>query len=368
LRSKAGVLSGIVLLAVLAFLALASPALGAKGNAKKGGPPTGCTVQTYSYDTGGAPGSGPVNDPLFPRQWGLDQINAPEAWARGAIGAGTVIAIVDTGVDLNHPDLKSKLVQGTDFVAGKRDCPPGPQDENGHGTHVAGIAAAVTGNGIGVAGTAPDARIMPVRVLDETGSGSSEDVAAGIRFAADHGADVVNLSLGELPVVSQITPLNQEIADAIEHAWSKGSLVVAAAGNETFPLCDSPAFEHHAVCVGATDSRGLPSYYSNFPNNQDMVGVRAPGGVGSVFCEDDEDIWSTMWPGSDYDCGDIVGYDTLAGSSMATPFVSGLAALLAGQGLTNEQIVQRLETTSSNHGSYDPVYGWGIVDADAATG
>ena len=364
MRSKAGVLSGIVLLALLAFLAFASPALGAKGKAGTGGPPTGCTVQAYSYDTGGAPGSGAVNDPLFPRQWGLDQINAPEAWARGARGAGTVIAIVDTGVDLNHPDLASKLVQGTDIVAGKRDCPPGPQDENGHG---AGIAAAVTDNGIGVAGTAPDAKLMPVRVLDEAGSGSSDDVAAGIRYAADHGADVVNLSLGELPVVSQITPLNQEIADSIEHAWSQGSLVVGAAGNETFPLCDSPAFERHAVCVGATDSRGLPSYYSNFPNNQEMVGVRAPGGLGSVFCEDDEDVWSTMWPGSDYDCGDTAGYDTLAGSSMATPFVSGVAALLAGQGLTNEQIVQRLETTSSNHGSYDPIYGWGIVDADAAT-
>jgi serine protease len=143
--------------------------------------------------------------------------------------------------------------------------------------------------------------------------------------------------------------------------------VVAAAGNETFPLCDSPAFEQHAVCVGATDSRGLPSYYSNFPNNQDMVGVRAPGGLGSVFCEDDEDAWSTMWPGSDLDCPDTAGYDTLAGSSMATPFVSGVAALLFGQGLTNEGIVQRLETTSSNHGSYDPIYGWGIVDADAAT-
>lgn len=356
-----------VIAVVAAFAAALVPGASAAGKAAKGGPPTGCTTTTYSYDTGGSPGSGVVNDPLFAKQWGLDQINAPEAWARGVKGAGTVIAVVDTGVDLNHPDLQQKLVQGIDIAAGKRDCPPGPQDENGHGTHVAGIAAAVTDNGIGGAGTAPDAKIMPVRVLDESGSGSSDDVAAGIRYAADHGADVINLSLGELPVVSQIAPLNAEIADAIEHAWSQGSLVVAAAGNEMFPLCDSPAFEKHAVCVAATDSRGLPSYYSNFPVNQEMVGVRAPGGVGSVFCEDDEDIWSTMWPGSDLDCGDIAGYDTLAGTSMATPFVSGVAALLAGQGLTNQQIVDRLETTSSNHGSYDPVYGWGIVDADAAT-
>src|SRR5215210_367220 len=139
-----------------------------------------CTTQTYAYDTGGAPGTGVVNDPLFARQWALDQVNAPEAWARGAKGAGAIVAVVDTGVDLQHPDLSSKLVAGHDFVASNGDCPPGPQDENGHGTHVAGIAGAVTNNGIGVAGVAPDAQIMPVRVLDAEGSGSNEDVAAGI--------------------------------------------------------------------------------------------------------------------------------------------------------------------------------------------
>jgi subtilisin family serine protease len=122
--------------------------------------------------------------------------------------------------------------------------------------------------------------------------------------------------------------------------------------------------------VGATDGRGLPTYYSNFPNNQSMLGFRAPGGVGSVFCEDDEDIWSTMWPGSDLDCqgsGSISGYDTLAGTSMASPQVAGVAALLSGQGLTNAQIVERLKQTSSNQGLYEPVMGYGIVDANAAT-
>ena len=353
-------ITAVVVAIVALFIVFGAPAASAAP----------CTPQTYSYDTGGAPGTGPVNDPLFAKQWALDQINAPEAWARGARGAGTTIAVVDTGVDLGHPDLSSKIVAGTDFVpeAGEADCPAGAQDENGHGTHVAGIAAAVTNNGIGVAGVAPDARIMPVRVLDAEGSGSPDDIAAGIRWAADGGAQVINLSLGELPVVGQLQPINQDIEDAVNYAWDKGSLVVAAAGNETFPLCSYPAFADRAVCIGATDKRGLPSYYSNFPVNKTMLGFRAPGGVGSVFCEDDEDIWSTMWPGSDFDgCGEIAGYETLAGTSMASPQVAGVAALLYGQGLTNAQIVERLKQTSSNQGTYDPVMGYGIVDADAAT-
>jgi subtilisin family serine protease len=366
----------LVVVAVAVGMVVPSTALGkgnggSHGNAGKPKAAAACSFPSSTYDTGGQPGTGVVNDPLFPKQWGLDQIHAPAAWARGDKGAGVTIAVVDTGVDLGHPDLSSKLVAGADFQAGKDDCPPGPQDENGHGTHVSGIAAAVTDNGIGVAGTAPDAKIMPVRVLDADGSGTSDVIVKGIEYAADHGAKVINLSLGEDPGVGQLEALNGDIEDAVNHAWDKGALVVAAAGNETFPLCSYPSAAARAVCVGATDSRGLPSYYSNFPNNPHgtgSIGVRAPGGVGSVFCEDDEDIWSTMWPGSSFECPDgIKGYETLAGTSMATPFVSGVAALLFGEGLTNQQVLDKLKTTSSNHGSYDPVFGYGIVDADAAT-
>ena len=349
-----------VTMGLVAGLATAAPNAGAQT----------CTHDSSAYSDAGAPGTGPVNDPLFPRQWGLTQIKAPAAWTRGAHGSGATIAVIDTGADLSHPDLQANLVPGADFVPGGGDC-PGAQDENGHGTHVSGIAAAVTNNGVGVAGTAPDAKVMPLRALDADGSGEDPWIVAAIHHAADNGAKVINMSLGGLPVVGQAPQLNQEMEEAVAYAWSKGVTIVAAAGNETFPLCSYPAAARYAICVAATDRRGAPSYYSNFPDDPDQtVGVRAPGGAGSPFCEDDEDIWSTIWPGSDFDCqgdGSLSGYDTLAGTSMASPFAAGLAAMLSGQGLTNAQIMECFKTTSSNKGGFDPVYGYGIIDADAAT-
>lgn len=333
-----------------------------------------CTVPPSSYSKGGAPRAGFPNDPLFGRQWGLQQIHAPGAWARGVRGRGVTIAIVDSGVDFGHPDLKAKLLAGKDFVTTANGLSgpgcPGPQDENGHGTHVAGIAAAVTNNRIGVAGTAPGARILPVRVLDKTGSGDAAAIDKGIRWAADHGARVINLSLGPgVPLVGNLPGSGSADQAAVDHAFARGAVVVAAAGNETLPLCDYPAAARHAVCVGATDRHGLPSYYSNFPLSPGgSVAVRAPGGEGDpLFCESDNDIWSTMWPKSADDCGgQFKGYDTLAGTSMATPYVSGVAALLAGKGLSAPKILACLKATSSNNGSYDPVFGYGIVNAQAA--
>jgi subtilisin family serine protease len=323
-----------------------------------------CAPIATSYDTGGSPTGSSPNDPLLSRQWGLTQIKAAGAWSRGALGAGATIAIVDTGVDLNHPDLKDKLLPGVDRVSDET-CTPGAQDLNGHGTHVAGIAAASTNNGIGVAGTAPSAKILPVRVLDSTGSGTGEDISNGIKWAADHGAQVINLSLGnDVPLVD-VTG----IGPAVDYAWSHGAVIVAAAGNSTAPLCSYPAASTHAICVAATDSTGFPSFYSNFPLRLDGgVAVRAPGGDGAGTC-DNADIWSTYWPGASGDDAEACppkGYEPLAGTSMATPFVSGIAAMLRGAGLSNQQVVDCIKRTSSNGGSYDPIWGYGIVNAEAA--
>ena len=328
-------------------------------------------ADAYHKGTGVQAFGGPTTgDPLAPAQWGLNQIKAPGAWSRGARGAGVTIAVLDTGGDLAHPDLKGKLVGGTDYVKDGDQC-AGPQDENGHGTHVSAIAAAVTGNGAGGAGVAPDAKILPVRVLNADGSEPKAGVVyEGIRWAADNGAKVINLSLADLPLLATLDGTDEDAEKAVDYAWSKGAVVVAAASNEAFPLCNYPAAAKRAVCVAATDFNGAPAGYSNFPNSPaGALGVRAPGGTGSqFFCEDSVDVWSATWPGEEIDssCGDVKGYETFAGSSMASPHVAGVAALLAGRGLSNGQIVECLRTTSDNNGSYDPVYGYGIVDANAA--
>jgi subtilisin family serine protease len=355
----------VTLIAAAAF----AVALGAPAASQAAVP---CAPVSTSYDSGGAATSSSPNDPLLAKQWGLSQIKAAGAWSRGALGAGATIAIVDTGVDLNHPDLKDKLLPGADFVSSE-PCTPGAQDTNGHGTHVAGIAAASTNNGIGVAGTAPAAKILPVRVLDSTGSGSGADIVNGIKWAADHGAQVINLSIGEGIDVGGVLGISSPvdidaIASGVDYAWQHGAVVVAAAGNATFPFCEYPAASAHAICVAATDSTGFPTFYSNFPLRLDGgVAVRAPGGDATGDC--DTDIWSTYWPGASGDMAEACpykGYDAIAGTSMATPFVSGIAAMLRGAGLSNQQVLDCFESTSSNGGSYDPVWGYGIVNADTA--
>jgi subtilisin family serine protease len=329
-----------------------------------------------------SPASAATNDPLSAKQFGLTQVHAEQAWATSR-GAGAVIAVVDTGVDLSHPDLAGKLVAGATFTCGGAAGPCGNGDWKGpngvgdasdeHGTHVSGIAAAATGNGVGIAGVAPDAKIMPVKVL-EAGSGSFADIAAGIRYAADNGADVINMSLGAMPGVQVLTYTGviSDTTEAVAYARSKGVVVVAAAGNDfQVPLCGTPAFEDGALCVTATDKREAPAAYSNWGLKPDLMAVAAPGGSSLPVCG--EDIVSTVpaGRGGSAVCGNGTSYDEYAGTSMATPHVAGVAALLAAQGRSADSILTTLLDTSRQpvsglRGVFTPQYGWGIVDAAAA--
>jgi len=263
------------------------------------------------------------NDPAFSsQQWGPQKIQAPAAWDITRGSSSVKIAIVDTGVQANHPDLNGKVVNGYDFV----DDDTVAQDGNGHGTHCAGIAAAVTNNGTGIAGVAPNATILAVRVLNNSGSGTLDDVAAGIRYAADAGAQVISLSLGGSSGTSTLQ-------SAVDYAWSRGSVVVAAAGNSNTSAPSYPAYYSNAIAVASTTSSDTRSSFSNYGS---WVDVAAPG----------SSIYST-YPTSTY--------ATLSGTSMATPHVAGLAALLASQGRSNSNIRAAIENTAdaiSGTGTY----------------
>jgi subtilisin family serine protease len=329
-----------------------------------------------------APAAAAPDDPLYAEQWGPQQVRAEAAWTTST-GSGAIIGVVDSGVDFDHPDLAGKLLQGATFLdcgassCGNGDWESGPAErqelKSTHGTHVSGIAAAATGNGIGIAGVAPAARVLPVKVLDEDG-GSFEDIAAGIRYSVDHGASVVNLSLGALPGAQALTftGVISDVQEAIAYARERGVVVVAAAGNDfVAPLCGTPAFDAGALCVVSTDKREARSAFSNFALNQELDAVAAPGGSLAPVCG--EDVVSTvpLGTGTSTACGYGTDYDEYAGTSMATPHVAGVAALLAAQGRTDENIMSVLETTARQpgtglRGTFDPVYGYGIVDADAA--
>jgi subtilisin family serine protease len=318
-------------------------------------------------------------DPLLDQQWGLTMSRVPEAWAY-ATGRNVTIAFIDSGVDLDHPDLLGKLVlvEGAAFVGGSL------QDSDGHGTHVAGIAAAARDNGVGIAGVAPDARIMPMRVLTVTGPEAfvqpgfftqhPSDIASAIRLATDSGANVISMSLAAsfaggdtLPVVAP------QVDAALEYAWSHGVVLVAAAGNGyVVPVCADIASHPRVLCVGAVDASGQRASYSDPDIGQDFV--VAPGGEAGVGdCA--AGVLSTMPHGNGTCPVQIDGawYGRNAGTSMAAPFVAGVAALLVQLGLGNDQVVQRIkETADPRVGAEDalpdpnPLYGHGLVDAYCA--
>jgi len=281
----------------------------------------------------------PPNDPLASRQYHLATVRAFEAWDGGR-GRGVVVAVLDTGVELDHPDLAGHLVPGIDLV----DPGTPPDDENGHGTLVAGIVAAATDNGQGVAAVAPEATVMPVRVLDAQGSGESGRVVEGIRHAVENGAGVINLSLAEAvpPGVSNGLDVlfTSEIEDAIREADRRGVMVVVAAGNDgerrtTYPE-DLPA-----LVVGATTRDDKVTAYSN----RDARTLFAPG----------DDILSTWNQAEPYGEAD--------GTSFSTPIVAAGAALLRARGLDNAAIARRLMETAKPVGE-----GRGRIDLAAAVG
>jgi subtilisin family serine protease len=302
-------------------------------------------------------------DPGYDRQWGLTQVGGPQGWSKST-GAGVKIGIVDTGVDLNHEDLKNKVVAGTkcDGTNGSQSQCTGKlsdaQDDYGHGTHVAGIAAAYKDNGIGVAGVAPDAQLVVAKVLYPDGSnasGSINDINAGVKWVVDHGARVVNLSLGsDLSLVGGIFGDNS-LADGIDYAWSHGAVPVLASGNSNFLGFGSSNYgDTPAIVVAAVGKSGQVASYSS-PVGDAKYAVSAPGGDGDCTIKPPEAnpcVFSTYWQAGS--AGNVYGW--LEGTSMATPFVAGAVADLLAQGLSPTAARDRVLSTAS------PVSGCGASD------
>jgi serine protease len=324
-------------------------------------------------------------------QWNFDGefgVNAPQAWsnlaadgARGGGGRGVVVAVLDTGIAYANrgpfrrsPDFTaSQFVAGYDFV----DNDPYANDRNGHGTHVAGTIAEATGNGRDLTGLAYGVRLMPVRVLDSEGEGDASVIARGVRFAVNHGAKIINLSLefSSFVTASDIP----ELLEALRYARDRGVLVVAAAGNEGHHAIAYPARAPKVVSVGATTEHGCLASFSNDGSGLTLV---APGGgpdadlPGDPNCHPEapagRDIYQETFTGSSpRRFGMPSGYD---GTSMATPHVSATAALIIASGVlgrhpTPVQLIARLRATARKLG--DPgdatLYGSGLVDAGAAT-
>ncbi|MGH9000160.1 MAG: S8 family serine peptidase [Acidimicrobiia bacterium] len=310
--------------------------------------------------------AGASQDPSFDDQWALDRINAEQAWA-SSTGEGVRIGIVDTGIDLAHEDLANQVVAHASCVGAEGDaakCGGSGQDDQGHGTHVAGIAAATKDNHKGIAGVAPDADLVVAKVLDAQGRGSTTDVLAGIKWAVDNGAQVVNLSLGDpTSILTGLVGSPHALAEGLQYAWAHGAIPVVAAGNSnTLGLGLEGASNNgvNAVVVSASGPDNRPAKYST-PTGEARFAILAPGGAGTG--EPTGDVYSTMW-----DPEKPNSYAALAGTSMAAPHVSGALALLLAEGLNPVDAVKTMmasadETVSCGSGS--PTCA-GLLDVGAA--
>ncbi|HZQ77485.1 MAG TPA: S8 family serine peptidase [Acidimicrobiia bacterium] len=290
-----------------------------------------------------SPAAQASHDPEFDRQWGLQAIGAPAAWAK-TTGAGVKIGIVDTGVDLGHEDLAGQIVESSsclDTDGNPLKCAGSAQDDFGHGTHVSGIIAAVKDNGKGIAGVAPDARLIVAKVF-KGATADQADVIAGIKWVVDHGAKVVNLSLGGAVFVVAAT-MGSELAEGVEYAWQHGAVPVVASGNDDLFGAGIGSSEYgnmDALVVGATGHNDKVADYSS-PTGNAKWAILAPGGSNTQT--ESDDIYSTIWKK-----GKQNAYGYLAGTSMAAPHVTGAVALLLAQGLSKEQAVQRILATADH--------------------
>jgi thermitase len=279
-------------------------------------------------------------------QWGPQAVSASAAWG-GTLGDPSIaIAIVDTGVDDTHPDLVSKIVGEYSYVGRSA------KDGFGHGTHCAGIAAAATNNEIGIAGMCPNCGILSVKVLDDQGSGFISDVAAGITYAASHGARVISLSLGG-------SGRSETLHSALDYAIANNALPVCAMGNAgSSSNTPEPAYWHDCLSVIATDQNGAKASFSNYGVKAD---VAAPGVA----------ILSTMptYPVTlTTTYGYYTNYDALSGTSMAAPMVAGIAGLVMSEnpGLTPTEVAGIIMASSGNGVGWTPNLAFGVVNASKA--
>jgi thermitase len=258
-----------------------------------------------------------TNDPGIERQWALARIHLSDLWQITKGSPETLVAVLDTGIDRKHEDLSDKVVAEINLTDS-----PTPNDIYGHGTHIAGIIAANTNNGVGIAGIAPESRLLSVKVADDKGRCSASVVAQAVIWAVNNGASVINISL-------ELREPSPELENAVNYAWNKGAVIVAAAGNDASQMPVYPAYYKNCIGVAATKQDNNLAPLSNYG---DWVDVAAPG----------FNIYSIL-PGNSY------GYKT--GTSFAAGCVSGLAALLFsivndtdGDGMVNGEVRATIET------------------------
>ncbi|MBI4404051.1 MAG: S8 family serine peptidase [Deltaproteobacteria bacterium] len=301
----------------------------------------------------------------FPDLWGLEKTRTVQAWETTR-AAGQIVAVIDTGVDDSHPDLQGQVIRGRDFINGDDI----PNDDHGHGTHVAGTIAAIANNGIGIAGVAPESRILAIKVLSGNGSGDLSGLAEGIRYAADNGATVINMSLGAF--FEEDSP--PYLTDSIRYAHDKNVVIVAAAGNSSANVRNFvPANDPRVIAVSAFNYSDAKAWFSNFGNR---ISVAAPGG-GDISPEDVYcpgcSILSLFATGTTTFSSSLKVDTNLArlqGTSMAAPHVAGVAALIraAHEDFSNEQVRQALLRGSNDvaQTGFDIESGFGRINAEQA--